>query len=422
MLRNVRSAYRAAFAGLSREVWAIAWVTLVYRCGTMVLPFMSLYLTTDRGFTAPQAGLILTLYGLGALVGSYSGGWLGDVIGPLRVCTVSLGLSGITLLVLGDMESFGAIVSTVFVLGVVSEAFRPASATAVAAMSAPEKRVRAVALRRLAINLGLSLAPAVGGVLAVVDYGLLFLVDGASCFAAAALLMFLFRQQTVYGLSDLRVVAARSGNAPAASPWADGRFVMFLLLTALFASVFFQVFSTFPLVLRDLFEMREDRIGLAIAVNGVLIVLFEMVTMHRLRGRAPLKLVRLGTLFACVAFLVLPVGARFGIAWVLFVVVLMTLGEMLFMPTAEGFVANRAEERSRGRYMGLYTLAYSLAFAVAPAVGTGIYARWGVNTLAAACGVSGIVLWVGFTALAHAETASRARRLCPTGSPRRPLP
>ena len=135
MLRNVHATYRAAFSGLSREVWAISAVTLVYRCGTIVLPFMALYLTSDRGFTVPRAGLILAVYGAGALGGSFAGGWLGDAIGPLRVCTLSLILSGIALFVLRQMESFTNIAFAVFILSIVSEAFRPASAAAVASMS-----------------------------------------------------------------------------------------------------------------------------------------------------------------------------------------------------------------------------------------------------------------------------------------------
>ena len=421
MLQKVQSTYREAFSGLSREIWALSGVTLVYRCGTMVLPFMSLYLTTDRGLDAPRAGLILTVYGIGALGGSWAGGWLGDVLGPLRVCTLSLILSGTTLFVLRDMESFAPIAVTVFVLSVVSEAFRPASAAAVAAMSRPATRVRAAALRRLAINLGMSAAPAVGGMLAVVDYGWLFLVDGASCLAAATLMIILFRNETLRGWSHIRGHAAASG-APGPSPWADRSFIVFLALTALFASVFFQVFSTFPLVLRDLFQMQEDRIGFALAVNALLIVLFEMVMMHRLQGRNPLRVIRLGTLFACLGFAVLPFGVELGTAWVLLVVVLITLGEMFYMPTAEGFVSNRAEQRSRGRYLGLYTLAYSLAFAVAPALGTWIYADLGVAALSAACGASGIVLWLGFSRLSRRETAGTDAEVQAAATARRPLP
>ncbi len=422
MIRKVTFTYREAFSGLPRAIWTLSWVTLVYRCGTMVLPFMSLYLTTDRGFTAPQAGLVLMVYGLGALGGSWIGGWLGDAIGALRVCAASLVLSGVTLFVLRDMESYAAIAITVFVLSIFTEAFRPASAAAVAALSPSETRVRAVALRRLAINLGMSLAPAVGGALAVIDYGWLFVVDGAACFVAAALLVLLFWHDTFGGWRSAGAARAQHRNPTDTRPWSDTTFLGFVVLTALFASVFFQIFSTFPLVLRDLFHMREDRIGVAIAINAFIIVLFEMVTMHRLQRRAPLGVVRLGTLFACLGFVVLPWGTEIGVPWVLLVVVIITLGEMLYMPTAEGFVANRADDANRGRYMGMYTFSYSLAFVAAPALGTWMYAQHGASTLALACAAAGLVLWLGFTHLMRVASPGRVSTPCPAPAARRPLP
>lgn len=422
MFARIRSTYRAAFADLSRDVWAIALVTFVYRCGTMVLPFMALYLTSERGFTTTEAGLLLAIYGAGALGGSLLGGWLGDTHGPLRVCTTSLVLSGTALLLLKDMESFASVAVMLLAFSLVSEAYRPASAAAVAAMSRPSTRVRAVALRRLAINLGMSIAPAVGGALAVIDYSWLFVVDGASCFAAALLLFGLFRHE-ISGSPHVAHAHSGTPSMPSPSPWADGSFVFLLALTALFAGVFFQVFSTFPLMLRDLFLMKEDTIGRALALNALLIVLFEMVTMHLARGRPPLHMMRIGSLFACAGFAVLPWGVGLGIPWVLLVVVLITCGEMFFMPMAEGFIANRAQDGNRGRYMGLYTLAYSVAFAGAPALGTTVYDRWGASALAGACAVSGVLLWLGFTRLTHRLVAPpHTVRSRPTAAPRRPLP
>ena len=183
--------------------------------------------------------------------------------------------------------------------------------------------------------------------------------------------------------------------------------------------MFFQVFSTFPLVLRDLYGMPTDHIGFAIAVNALIIVLFEMVTMHAMRGRAPLRVIRLGTLFACAAFVLLPWGVGIGVPWVLLVVVLITLGEMFYMPIAEGFAANSADPRSRGRYIGMYALAYSLGFAVAPAIGTWVYDRHGAGALGGGCGVAGIVLWLGFTRLRRASSSLEVRNSQAASPPRR---
>ena len=78
MIRNVLRLYRDAFAGLGRDVWLICVVLLVNRAGTMVLPFITLYLTEQRDLTVAMAGRMLSLYGLGAVAGAYIGGWLCD--------------------------------------------------------------------------------------------------------------------------------------------------------------------------------------------------------------------------------------------------------------------------------------------------------------------------------------------------------
>ena len=66
--------YRQLFSGLPPEVWNLSLVTVVHRSGTMVLPFLTLYLTTRHGFSAREAGGVLSLYGVGAIGGAYVGG------------------------------------------------------------------------------------------------------------------------------------------------------------------------------------------------------------------------------------------------------------------------------------------------------------------------------------------------------------
>ena len=88
-MRKLLGAYREAYSGLPRATWLLAFVALVNRSGTMVLPFLALYLTSQRGFDPDQAGLFLALYGLGSAGGTYLGGVLCDRLGALSVLRVS---------------------------------------------------------------------------------------------------------------------------------------------------------------------------------------------------------------------------------------------------------------------------------------------------------------------------------------------
>jgi len=398
LLRTIAESYRQAFSGLPRPIWTLASVTLVNRAGTMVLPFLILYLTTERGLPPRQAGSLLAVYGFGSMLGAWLGGWLSDRIGAVRVQGFSLGLSGLAFLILGELESITSIAAALAMLAVFAESFRPANAAALAHLSPPEVRLRAFALRRLAINVGMTLGPAIGGFLAVIDYQWLFRVDGATCLASALLLRLMLWKRE----GEAEEERATEADGAVVSPWNDRLFLGFLVLTFLLASVFFQIVSTFPLTLREIYGMSEDRIGLVLASNTVLIVLFEMVLTHRLERRPPLKVLALGAFLACLGFALLPLGTTF--VFVLGTVVIWTFGEMIAAPTSEGFVASRAAPSARGRFMGLYVMSWSLAFVVAPVAGTFVYSRFGPGPLWLGCGLLGVVLACGFLVLASRHT------------------
>ena len=388
MFRSILAAYREAFSGLSRTVWLLALTTLVNRSGTMVLPFLILYLTQKQGFATTDAGKALGIYGLGGVFGSYLGGWLCDRVPPRRVMVGSLALAGAGFILLGRLDARPGILITIFLLAVVGEGFRPANNAAVAAASAPALRTRAFALNRLAVNLGMSLGPTIGGFLAMIDYAWLFAVDGATSLFAAAVLFVAFHAE------DRKPEEAPAVAVPGRSPWRDGPFLVMMVLFFLLALITFQMASTFPLTLRDLYGFREGRIGLVMAVNTVIIVLFEMVLVHRVGSRDPLKLVGIGGLLFGAGMALLPFGT--GFAFAAFSVLVWTVGEMLAFPMSAGAVASRAGEANMGVYMGLYTVSVEGAWVFAPLVGTWVYQTWGAKTLWLGCGAVGVILLLGF--------------------------
>lgn len=395
MLRAVAAAYREAFSGLSRSVWLLSLATLVNRSGTMVLPFLALYLTEKRGFTTTQVGQVLALYGLGAVAASYVGGRLCDRFDPRRVMKWSLALTGTLFLTLGHLQARPAIYAATVVLSFVGEVFRPANLAALTAASDAGERARSFALMRLAVNIGMTLGPTAGGFLALIDYGWLFVADGGTCLLAAGLLHLVFPRSVIYAAPR----SAREGKtSPVRSPWRDSRLLVILGLMFLLNTVTFQIVGTFPLTLRDLYGMSEAQIGLALAVNTLIIVLFEMVLVHSLSGRDPLKVSGVGGFLFCAGLALLPLGSGFG--FVVFTVVIWTVGEMLVFPIVTSAVAEQAPEESRGATLGMLQLAFSAAFVIAPLVGTWIYQDYGPRRLWYGCGIVGVVVWAGFHALA----------------------
>jgi predicted MFS family arabinose efflux permease len=394
LFRSIAASYRDAFAGLNRTVWLLSVAALINRSGTMVLPFLALYLTEQRGFTTAGAGRALALYGIGGMGASYLGGWLCDRIDPRRVMTWSLSLLGCGFLLLGQLEGRIAILGAILALSIFGEVFRPANSAALAEASGPAERTRSFALNRLAVNLGMTLGPAVGGFLALYDYDWLFVMDAATCFLAAGLLWRISREPAAAGETG----QAEASAVPGRSPWQDRPFLVILLLLFLMNIVTFQVASTYSLSLRDLYGFAEDRIGLVFAINTLLIVLFEMIVVHAVAKRDPLKVTGVGSFLFCFGLALLPLGSSFAFA--AFTVAIWSVGEMLSFPVVGGVVANRAGQGSLGRYMGLFNFSFATGFVVAPLVGTWTYQHLGPRVLWFGCGAVGLLVWAGFHGLA----------------------
>jgi MFS family permease len=358
----------------------------------MVLPFLSLYLTHDLGLTAVRAGQIIGCFGFGSMVGSYAGGWLSDRVSPLRIQQASLAASGVGFLIFTRLESFFSLALGIFVLATVSDAFRPALMASVAHYSEPETSRRSFALIRLAANLGMGIGPAIAGLLAPYGYVWLFVGDALTCWMAALVLV------VVFG-AGVRPEEDAAGPAapPGRSLWRDGPFLAFLGLIVVLAMIFFQVWTTMPLFLREFYGASERSIGLLMSINALLIALTEMLVIRSVERRDGLRTVGVGALLVGAGLALLPFGPPYS--WAVAAMVILTVGEMLAMPISNTVVAERAGRKQTGRYMGIYTLAFSTAFVIGPVAGTAVYQHLGPDVLWFGVGVIGVLLGIGFAAL-----------------------
>lgn len=384
--------YGDSFSGLSGSVWALSLVALINRSGSMVLFFMTLYLTTQKEYTITEAGQIISIYGLGSLLGSYLGGWLSDKIGSFKVQFLSLILCGIGYIFLGYIDSHHGIAIMMFIVAAVGDALRPANNSAIAAAALPENRARSYALNRLAINLGMTIGPAVGGILADINYIYLFWADGITCILAGIVLL-LFGKK----LRTLDVKSIKENVNKIVSPWRDKIFLALLFLLLVIGIVFCQVFNIWPLYLKEHYSLNEDNIGLLLGLNALVIVLAEMPLVHRVEKMKSLKVMGIGALLVLGGFSILPFSQTFLFAAA--TVLIWTTGEMLVFPLVTGFIANRASDSNRGKYMGITTLTFSLSFVIGPALGTLAYEKLGPDQLWMIVGLLALLVYYGFLLL-----------------------
>ncbi|MBI3926185.1 MAG: MFS transporter [Armatimonadetes bacterium] len=382
----------AGLSGLPALLWWLALATLINRAGSMVLPFLVLYLTRNEGLTPARAGSILMLYGFVALFASTVSGRLCDRWGPQTVMVWSLLLSGATMLVYPLADGVLAIALATSVLSLFSEAFRPASMAVIPRLAPAPQRRKAFALNRLAVNLGMSIGPVTGGILAGWWFPSLFLVDGTTAIAAAGLLAFLFlrRQSGGPGSSLDPLTQAQGSGQPAHR---NGRFLLFLLSTFLIGLVFFQLDAAMPLYLVGELGLTERDFGMVFTINTVLILLFEVPLNARTASWSHRAVLSLGAVLIGLGFGALALVGDF--AGVAATVVIWTLGEMILFPTQAAYVADLSPPGGEGQYMGLFTTSFGLAFTLGPALGAWLLERFGPAVVwsgALGCGLMAAVV------------------------------
>jgi predicted MFS family arabinose efflux permease len=376
MLTPVFATYKNAYTGLSRPTWLLSIVMLINRSGTMVIPFLTLYLIS-MGYSVSKAGFVFAFFGLGAFSGAFVGGKLTDKIGFYPVQIITLLGGGIMFFVLAEMKTYWLICVFTYLLAFINEAFRPANSTAIAFYSKPENRTRSYALNRLAINLGWAIGSGVGGVLANINFSLLFYVDAVTNIVAAILIwLFLSPVNFKDEAEKHKEIAANSLSA-----YHDKTYLFFILLTVLFASCFFQLFTNLSPYFFSELHFSKPLIGYLLALNGIIIAIVEMVLIYKLEGkRKNLDYIFIGILMVGTAFLMLNIS-RMGPLLAACMILMVTFGEIFSMPFMNSFWISRTQPGNRGQYAALYTMAWSAAQTLGPLAGSQMAGHFGFKWL-----------------------------------------
>jgi MFS family permease len=378
MIKTILRSYRISFSGLSRETWLLSLVVLINRCGYMAVPFMSMYITQSLHRSIADAGLIITLFGVGSVLGAMAGGLLTDKIGFRPVQVASLIISGLLFVLFSRINDFDSLCILTVVLSFFVEAFKPANNSAIAAYSTRENMTRSYALNRLATNIGFGFGTSVGGILAALDYHLLFWVDGVVYVAAGLLILVLLPSAKQFKIEEMASIESTSSI----SPWKDGFFMRFIFLVTLYMMAFVVIFRLVPVYWKENMRIGEATIGILIGMNGVIIALFEMVFIQILGNRRPdFHYIILGILLTTVSFFSLLMPGLNALVAGALVVVFFTIGEMLTMPYISTIVMSRTNELNRGKYSAAYQLSWSVAQVVGPASCGFVAEKWGYNAL-----------------------------------------
>lgn len=403
MFKTAFQRYINNFKGFTREVWILALITFINRAGTMVLPFLSKYLKENLDFTYSQVGWIMVSFGIGSMLGSWLGGKLSDKIGFYKIMIFSLFTSGILFFVLQYITTFWGLCFGMFAIMVIADMFRPAMFVSLNTYAKPENRTRALTLVRLAVNLGLTAGPALGGIIIMsIGYNGLFWVDGATCILSILIFALLVKEK-----KNPVNLKRKLENASVASVFSDKIFWIFLFVCFVTAILFFQLFTTLPLYHHERFGLTEFQSGLLLSLNGILIFFFEMpiVSIFERKKTHKLRIITWGCLLMAISFFILLINTWAGI--LVISILFITFGEMFIFPFSNSFALSRAPKGHEGRYMALFTMSFSLAHIVSSKTGMDIISHFGYQTnwfLMGTLGITALFCCIWLLKIVHIET------------------
>lgn len=374
--------YVDSFSGLSKPAWMLALVMLLNRTGAMVIPFLAVYVTKELHFTKIEAGIVLSTFGIGSVIGSLLGGWLTDKIGSFRVQSFSLFLSAPIFALIPQFTTLNGIAGIILLLSIIAEAFRPSNSASISLYAKPENITRAFSLNRMAINLGFSFGPAMGGLLATISYSWLFYGNAVGAFVTGIVFYgyFRFRRKNRKSLVIHETIIDANIVDDERSPYKDKLFLIFSLMCVLYSVVFSQLISVLPLFYGEVIKMSQAEIGLILGYSGLFIVLTEMVIVHYLEKKLDLYTnIVIGTVLGGFTFFILLFSQSTFMLYLS--MTFLCISEILVLPFISTVAAVRAGKKYKGAYMGVNSLSFSIALIITPYLATQILTIYGYETM-----------------------------------------
>lgn len=395
-----------------RLFWVVVGVSFIDRIGgTLLFPFFALYITQKFGVGMTDAGILLGISSLFGLIGGMVGGALTDRFGRKQLILFGLIFSALSTLTFGLVTDFSILYPLAVVVGLLSSVSHPAHEAMIADILPERKRQEGFGIMRVVANFSWIIGPTIGGFLANINFFYLFVAD-ALISGLVAVIIFRTIPETKpepqpheKGEPFLKTVAGYRFVLR------DLAFVSFIVANILMLLVYQQMYSSLSVYLRDNHGINPQGYGFLMTTSAITVILFQFWLTRRIKHLPPFLMMAFGTVFYMIGF------TLFGVvtAYVMFVlnIVIITIGEMIVVPTSQALVAGFSPAHMRGRYMAVAGLSWAIPSTMGPAAAGYILDNFNPNLLwylgGALCGLSVLAFYVLHLRLGAREQFAAAR-------------
>ena len=382
--------------------------------GTLLFPFFALYITQKFNVGMTQAGILLGMSSLFGLVGSMAGGALTDKFGRKQLIIFGLVFSALSTLTFGLVDEIRVLYPLVIVVGLLSNISHPAHEAMIADILPEAKRQEGFGILRVVGNLAWIIGPTIGGFVANINFFYLFVIDSAMSCIVAAIIFRAIPETKPQPRAHEESESLLQTVVGYRHVMRDTAFMAFLSASIIMLIVYQQMYGTLSVYLRDVHHIDPQGYGFLMTASAITVVIFQFWVSRLIKPRPPFLMMAFGTLFYMIGF------TLFGIftTYILFVlnVVIITIGEMIVVPTSQALAANFAPEDMRGRYMAVYGLSWAIPSTIGPGAAGYILDNYNPNLLWYMGGALCLLSVFGYYAL-HLKLGKRARFLASQAVP-----
>lgn len=361
MLKRIRTTY-SEYPG---TFWTLMGATFVDNLGRFLLfPYFSLYITFRFGVGLTEVGVLFAIFSVTSMVGSFFGGAITDKFGRKTMLLFGLVTSALSSLLMGLVDNLALFYVLSGFVGLLSNAGGPAQQAMIADLLPTKKHTEGYGMHRVVFNIAATIGPAIGGLLANVNFLLLFIFDAVSSLITALIVYFVIPETKPEAEADAVEESLTQTMGGYGRVLRDAPFIAYVIISIMVTIVYVQMNSTMPVYLRDQHGIPPAGYGTLLSMNAAIVVFFQFWITRRISGYAPMLMMALGTLLYAIGFGMFGTGS--GFLYFVFAMIVITVGEMVLAPVGQALVARFAPEDMRGRYMAIFGFTWGISFAVGP--------------------------------------------------------
>lgn len=343
------------YAHLPKEVYVLAFGKIMTSMGALIWPMLTLIMGEKLNLNGQTIGMYMMMFSM--FMGPFYllGGKLADKYNKKHII-VTFDLIGNSLYFVCAVLPIS--ITTLYLLAVASvfqSMEQPAYDALIADLTTYKDRERAYSLNYLAMNLGLVMAPMIGGILFNNYLNLSFFINGLADISST-LLLFIFIKNVKNTVRDSKIVNEyEKGEAGSIFKVFSERKLFFLLfiISGIAAMIYNQFNFLMPLHMEEAFRgSGAFKFGILASINAVVVVIGTPIVTKKFSGVTDVRIMYLGQLLESVGLAFFIFVNRYFVVAVVGIIIF-TTGEIFGSISKTPYLTKRIPETHRGRVLSI---------------------------------------------------------------------